>query len=228
MDRMSQPDTAVTSLGAYVLGALSPADRAEVESHLLSCADCLEELANLAGLPGLLGRLDQTDLAGLEDGQPEPDSRLLDRTLVELARRRQARRRHGRLLAAAAAAVVVALGATALLIESGRSQPTATAAGRTVSVSSPTSRIQAEVRITEQPWGTALKLVLRGVPPGTRCRLIAVLSDGQRQIVGSWQASYEGGASIDAAADAAPNQLTGLEIVTDRGVRLVSIPLVRR
>lgn len=66
------------------------------------------------------------------------------------------------------------------------------------------------------------------MPPGTHCQLVAVLADGQRQVAGSWRASYEGTANVDAAADARPDQLTGLEVVTDRGVRLVSIPVPHR
>lgn len=228
MGRMSEPDAALTSLGAYVLGALSPTERADIESHLLGCAGCREELADLAGLPGLLGRLDETDLARLEGEEPQPDSRLLDRTLLELTRRRNARRRHGRLLTTAAAVGVAALAATALLIVQGPSRPTPAAFGRTVSASSSASGVRAELGITGRAWGTALHLVLRGVPAGTRCQLIAVLSNGQRQTIGSWRASYEGTANIDAAVDASPNQLTRLEVVTDRGTRLVSIPIATR
>ncbi|MCM3884277.1 anti-sigma factor [Frankia sp. R82] len=59
------------ALGAYVLGALEPADRAAVANHLAGCADCRAELASLAGLPGLLGRLQLADV--LEPGELEPD-----------------------------------------------------------------------------------------------------------------------------------------------------------
>jgi len=52
-----------------------------------------------------------------------------------------------------------------------------------------------------------------------------VLANGQGQTAGSWQASYEGAAVIDAAADAPLKRLTGVEVVTDCGVHLVSIPL---
>jgi hypothetical protein len=44
--------------GAYVLGALSPAERATYERHLGSCPACREAVAEIAVLPGLLGRLD--------------------------------------------------------------------------------------------------------------------------------------------------------------------------
>jgi hypothetical protein len=226
MERMNEPDAVLTSLGAYVLGALSPTERAEVGEHLRGCSGCREELAGLADLPGLLGSLDQTDLEHLKDGEPEPDRQLLERTLLELTRRRQAQRRRSSLLTAAAALVVVATTVTALLaVRSTPSDHSASALGPSVSAANTTARVHAEVRLTQQPWGTALHLVLRGVPPGAHCQLLAVLANGQRQTAGSWQASYEGAAVIDAAADAPLNRLAGVEVVTDRGVRLVSIPL---
>ncbi len=215
MGRMSEPDAVLSSLGAYLLGALGPTERVEVEEHLRGCPQCREELAGLAGLPGLLATLDQTDLEQLDDGDPEAGSRLLERTLLELTRRRQAVRRRNRLLTAAAAVVT-------------SPDDTASARSATGVATNATTGVHAEVGFTPQPWGTALHLMLRGVPPGTHCQLVAVLADGQRQAAGSWQASYEGTASVDAAADARPDQLTGLEVVTDRGVRLVSIPAPHR
>ena len=55
--------------GAYVLGALAPAERAAYERHLAGCASCREAVAEIAVLPGLLGRLDP---AGLEQFLPPP------------------------------------------------------------------------------------------------------------------------------------------------------------
>jgi hypothetical protein len=42
------------ALGAYVLGALDPAEQALVEAHLDRCDACLTEMAELADLPALL------------------------------------------------------------------------------------------------------------------------------------------------------------------------------
>lgn len=42
------------SLGAYVLGALEPAERAAVERHLPGCPSCRDEVVSFAPLPGLL------------------------------------------------------------------------------------------------------------------------------------------------------------------------------
>jgi len=44
-------------LGAYLVGAISPEDRARLVRHIASCERCRDELAGLAGLPGLLRRV---------------------------------------------------------------------------------------------------------------------------------------------------------------------------
>ena len=49
---------------AYVLGALSPAERLEFERHLESCDECAHSVRALAGMPGLL---DLADARVLED-----------------------------------------------------------------------------------------------------------------------------------------------------------------
>jgi anti-sigma-K factor RskA len=44
---------------AYVLGALSPADRREFEEHLKGCAACASAVGELAGLPGLMSKVSE-------------------------------------------------------------------------------------------------------------------------------------------------------------------------
>ncbi|MGZ6874630.1 MAG: anti-sigma factor family protein, partial [Blastococcus sp.] len=50
------------ALGAYVLGALDPAEREAVDEHLRACPDCAAELAEFEGLPPLLDRVHLDDL----------------------------------------------------------------------------------------------------------------------------------------------------------------------
>ncbi len=50
---------------AYVLGALSSAERRDFERHLHSCPRCTEAVSELAGIPGLLARVDPDDVAAL-------------------------------------------------------------------------------------------------------------------------------------------------------------------
>ena len=103
------------SLGVYLLGAISPAERSAVDRHLAWCADCRAELTGLAALPGRLGSVpaaDVTSLAGYEAdgavpgaGPPQvPLAALLDRAA------RVRRRLRWRRLAVAAAAIVIAGG----------------------------------------------------------------------------------------------------------------------
>ena len=105
------------SLGVYILGAISPADRSTVERHLARCADCRAELAGLAALPGRLGSVPAADMTKLaadergESGQRPPD--VLLQTLLDRAARIRRQRRWRRLAAAAAAAVIVGCGAGA-------------------------------------------------------------------------------------------------------------------
>ena len=63
---------------AYVLGALSAAERQEYEDHLTSCPSCRDAVAELAGMPGLLARvptgevLAMGELEGALAAQPPP------------------------------------------------------------------------------------------------------------------------------------------------------------
>jgi hypothetical protein len=92
--------------GAYVLGALPPAQRLDYHQHLETCAECRGEVADLAALPGLLGRLDATAAAEL-DNEPAAPRSLLPATLGRLRQRR--RRQRWRLALAAAVVVLLAL-----------------------------------------------------------------------------------------------------------------------
>ncbi|HEX7212030.1 MAG TPA: zf-HC2 domain-containing protein [Propionibacteriaceae bacterium] len=59
------PDKFAQWDAAYVLGALSPADRREYEEHLASCPACQRAVSELAGIPGLLGQVSPADAAML-------------------------------------------------------------------------------------------------------------------------------------------------------------------
>jgi anti-sigma factor RsiW len=59
------------SLGAYVLGALEPAERGAVDAHLATCEGCRVELAEIADLPALLASLSEAAVAALADGWPQ-------------------------------------------------------------------------------------------------------------------------------------------------------------
>ena len=120
---------------AYVLGALSPAERREFEEHLATCPHCQAAVSELAGLPGLLAQVSPADAAMLsmavdnEAGfsetaaatdteaeliEPGPPSSLLPRMI------KKARSRRRRMLAAVAGiAAAVVLVISGLAVASG-------------------------------------------------------------------------------------------------------------
>ncbi len=59
------PDKFAQWDAAYVLGALSPAERREFEEHLASCPSCQAAVTELAAVPGLLAQLSPADAAML-------------------------------------------------------------------------------------------------------------------------------------------------------------------
>ena len=96
--------------GAYILGALSPAERADYERHLPTCAHCREAVATLAVLPGLLGRLDPTTAVPTATAPLT----LMPRLLAAAASRRRTEHRQRTwfsvAVATAAAMVAIAVG----------------------------------------------------------------------------------------------------------------------
>ena len=222
---MTVPDATTNALGAYLLGSLEPAERAQVRAHLQGCQGCQQEVASLAGLPGLLGRLQRTEVERLTGPKPPADPSVLDRSLTELRHRRDARR-HRRLLSVAAALVLSAtVGAAVLTLghsESG-SGSVATPVTQTLSGADAKTGVAVRFDLTGQPWGTTIGVVLDRVPNGTHCVLVVVSRDGRRIVAGSWQGAYEGTTNIIAAADIAVEQVSSLEVDTNDGQRLVSV-----
>jgi hypothetical protein len=63
LERDSLPDSRcgyVTWVGAYLLGALDPADRSEFTVHIRNCCRCRDEIVTLAELPSILARAYRT------------------------------------------------------------------------------------------------------------------------------------------------------------------------
>src|SRR5215212_9327779 len=96
---------------AYVLGALSPAERLEFERHLPTCASCRRSVAQLAGMPGLLARVPVESVEEPVVTDPVPPTVLP--ALVARVRREQRRKTVLLSLGAAAAVAAVAVGAAA-------------------------------------------------------------------------------------------------------------------
>src|SRR5665811_1639999 len=114
---------------AYVLGALSPADRREFEDHLKGCAACSSSVGELAGLPGLMSKVSEDQLTAEVEAPPET----LLPALARAVRRERGRRRMAVGTAAAAAACLIAVGAVALTRPNSPARPPVTSSASTPS-----------------------------------------------------------------------------------------------
>jgi hypothetical protein len=217
------------SLGVYVLGAIEPAERAEVDAHLSVCTRCRDELASLAGLPAMLGRVTEEHIAQLG---PPPEE-LLDSVLAKAADESRRRRRSNRLwlLAAAAALIVVTgVGVRAMTGTDGgtarpvpsRSGPTAVAA-RTVNGTDPVTGVRAAISMQPKDWGTAFVVNLAGAPFGEHCHLVAIDKKGRKDIAGGWQVQYYGSASFYGSSMIPAQDLAAVEVRTVDGKRLLRV-----
>jgi hypothetical protein len=202
---------------AYVLGALSAAERAEFERHLRSCRLCRAAVAELAGLPGLLGKVDPTDADALLDsapedpGEPGPPSDLVTR-ITAAEDRRQSRKLRRRLTILVAAAVLAVAAVIVPLSLSGGDQPTVSA----VLTQTTANPLTADVQLFSEQWGTRLTVTCVYAADGTwqykqpadarNYGLYVIDSKGRATMVSSWSAQRgdtvhaTGSTSIDVSA----------------------------
>jgi anti-sigma-K factor RskA len=214
-------------LGVYVVGAIDPAERSQVDEHLGTCQSCRDELAGLAGLPALLSRVPAEDVAGMAGSvvslpeRDEPSPELLNSLLRKVATRRRTRLRRG-LVAAAAAAVVAAGGTAAVLNATSTSAPDWSAA----SGMNPATQVSAVVKYTSEGSGTQMKVRVSGIQPGTSCHFWVIGRNGKPVAAGSWTvepASYTPSPWYWSAAPVALSSVHGFEI-TAAGKQLIEIP----
>jgi predicted anti-sigma-YlaC factor YlaD len=204
------------SLGVYLLGALDPAEHAEVEAHLAECALCRAELDELAGLPVMLERLT------LEDLTPEPVSPsddLFERVAAEARAEHESdrvsrHRRYRRLTAVAAAFVVIVgggIGGWAALRSSHDVYR------------NPRGPVHMQVALASQASGTGLAVTVSGLPTDEHCKLVAVSKDGTRDVAGRWYATYQGRAKVTGSTSIPQSQLDRLVLFGTGGERLASV-----
>ncbi len=201
----------ITNLGAYLLGALDPAERAVYEAHLAGCPVCEAELLRMAPLPGLLQRVQEEDFA--EPGaEPEPVTEPVPQAAPPRPKPSRAP-----LIAAAAVVLVLALAGIAAVTVFAPEGPTVV----TWSAHDPASGIRADVALTERPWGTELNIRMRDVPPGKPCKLVVRARDGSRETAGWWAAGVTaeeeipGSTSFDLTSIARVEVISGENVVID-------------
>lgn len=186
---------------AYVLGALSPADRRAYEEHLRDCQACQASVRSLAGMPGLLALTSQDAIAGpVGLSSSEPPS-LLPGVLRRIER---TRRRRAWVVSGLAAAVAALMLAVVWVVARPGTTDTAGAGGSgpSVSASAPAAPnetvplaqvlpgpMTATLELSDRRWGTAITVVCsydEPVPDSVAYDLTVVDNDGHESSAGSW------------------------------------------
>ncbi|WP_350274642.1 zf-HC2 domain-containing protein [Kribbella sp. HUAS MG21] len=211
-----------TQLGAYALGALEPAEAAEVDAHLATCADCRAELAELTELKEFLGEVPPE--AFLE-GPPEGGDLLLQRTLREV---RPPKRRSRWLLVAAAAVVVAgALGGGVVLGRATAPENTNPPVAGAKQVTGSDAATGATMAATVEPrsgW-TWVRVNVKGLKAGDECEMVIVDKSGTTWVAGSWLVSEkaaEDGSTFGGGVVIPPDQVRSVEIRTVQGKHVVT------
>ncbi len=138
--------------GAYVLGSLTPAERADFERHLRTCAECARSVRELAGLPGLLARVPAEVLEPSAGHEPVPPTLLP--ALVAAAERQQRRRTVRAALLAAAAVAVIAGGtaAVATAFDDDKEQPLSFPSASVETTTAPPQQMMAVGKGRSEGW----------------------------------------------------------------------------
>jgi hypothetical protein len=206
--------------GPYVVGALSPAERHEYESHLDGCVRCSRAVRDLAGLPGLLGRIGPEVFESAVE-EPVPDT-LMPR-LVRETRRRDRRRTWLTAGLAAAAAVVVTVGGVVVLDQSTGGTPTASPTSIVAAGAQPMTPVgndpmTANVALTSVAWGTRLDMTC-SYPPihgdyeggGSYALVVHTLHGGTEQVA-TWNGIPGKTMHLTAATASQKAQITSVEV----------------
>jgi hypothetical protein len=215
---------------AYVLGALSPAERLEFERHLAGCDECSRSVRSLAGMPGLL---DLVDAGVLEN--PPTDPPLPATLLPSLHRAVDARRRRRTVVIAGLAASAAAVAALSIpVVLDGDDAPPVTGP----STSSPAnevetlpmaplgeSPIRATLGLEPVTWGTRMLLTCTydtewvdiELPDEVDYLLFVTTREGRTEQVGSWRSVDGTTMRVPAATSVGRDDIATVEVRTADG-----------
>lgn len=216
---------------AYVLGALSPAERLEFERHLAGCDECSRSVRSLAGMPGLL---DLADAGVLEN--PPTDPPLPVTLLPSLHRAVDARRRRRTVAIAGLAAAAAAVAALSIPMALDRDDAPPVTGPATSSPSSQVetltmaplgeSPIKATLGLEPVTWGTRMLLTCTydtawmddvELPDEVDYLLFVTTREGRTEQVGSWRSVDGTTMRVPAATAVVRDDIATVEVRTADG-----------
>jgi hypothetical protein len=215
---------------AYVLGALSPAERLEFERHLAGCDECSRSVRSLAGMPGLL---DLADAGVLEN--PPADPPLPATLLPSLHRAVDARRRRRTVAIAGLAASAAAVAALAIPMVLDRDDAPPVTGPSTIDPSSEVetlpmaplgeSPIQATLGLEQVTWGTRMLVTCTydsawvdvELPDEVDYLLFVTTREGRTEQVGSWRSVDGTTMKVPAATSVVRDDIATVEVRTAGG-----------
>lgn len=194
-DTASEGDQYATWDASYILGALSPSERREYETHLQGCAQCRAAVGELTGMPGLLGMIDVGDVEAIDSAEPEPPLRPeLREQVVDQVRFRRRRARWVTTAAVGLAAALLTVGAVVAIRPEafGLQQGTEQAAPSLEMGKVNPTTIAASINLSEYSWGTRIDMACsygdwgqRGGKP-QNLGMVIVGKDGSRDQIATW------------------------------------------
>lgn len=210
------------ALGAYLLGALEPAECSAVERHVVRCAECRAELMELAPLVGLLQHVPFEEPAQTAPTPSVPaavpDSVCTDQRMSRVVRRAGARRA---LIACGLAAATVVSGLV-IHLSTQPSRPAAVPSAVTVSATDPATHVTASAALTPDTAGTLIQLRLSRLPPAV-CQLVVHARDGHTETAASWTSGYATAVSVPASSSLTLRDIARMDVVTSTGRLLVEL-----
>jgi Putative zinc-finger len=231
-DDQNGTDPFIESDAAYVMGALTEADRHAFEAHLLGCPRCSQSVAELSGMTGLLDKVPLSRVLAPDTQSGPPPDLMLSR-LIRAARAQRRRRAVWLAASGAVAASVVALAIVIGVTQTGSTRPP----GVTVAMSTvkPGAAVAATLQVAPTSWGTRVSLDCRWVgaatatDPGVRkvYRLVALPRDGGKpQTLAQWAVLPGQDAKVVGSTDLAAGRIASIELraVADDSVLLRAQP----
>lgn len=204
--------------GAYVLGALEPAERSRFERHLGGCGECRDEVASMASLPALLAGA-SADSLGRDDAAADDLARRASGLVRDdYERQRAGRRRWKSGALGAVAAALLLFGVLAVDVVRGDDSPVGTALQL-----QPESNVSGTVHVEERAWGVQISVEVAGLDDRPEYQLWAIDDEGVWTAAGTWAWTAGGNAVLTGSTSTPFGDLEQVVITSvDRSDVLVS------